>query len=82
MQSRRLEANARRERLSELGDSFHAACTAVRGLLNIVESDEEAVRMLLVDVAAEEGEAAVLGFICSELGGDAAELACRLLAGE
>lgn len=80
--SRRLEANARRERLSGLGDSFHAACTAVRGLLNIAESDEEAVRMLLVDVVAEEGEAAVLGFVCSELGGDAAELAGRLLAGE
>lgn len=96
-QCRRLEAKARRERLAGLGDPFHAACTAVRGLLfnvaerhgqevrgllNVAERDEESVRVLLVDVAAEEGEAAVLGFVCSELGAAAAELASRLLADE
>ncbi len=76
----RLEANARQERLSGLGDPFHAACSAMRGLLNVAESDEEAVRVLLVDVAAEEGEAVLLAFVCSELGWEAAELAGRLLA--
>jgi hypothetical protein len=78
----RLEANARQERLSGLGDPFHAACSAMRGLLNVVESDEEAVRLLLVDIAAEEGEAVLLAFVCSELGWEAAELASRLLAAE
>jgi hypothetical protein len=79
---RRLEANARQERLSGLGDPFYAACSALRGLLNVAEGDEEAVRVLLADVAAEEGEAVLLAFVCSELGWEATELARRLLAAE